>query len=142
MGPVPGLVPLLDFVGGRGRLPRYAAYRVGAKPIPRVHLLGYEPALSGSVGASAVRTGLLSRLDPIPGADRRIDQLWAGELPDGSDTRLKSYVSRLQATLGGVVAITSGGGGYAIEADSCSQRELVLLSRRFRPSSAGCDGPA
>jgi len=48
---------------------------------------------------------LLALLLTKPGrpvsADRRIDQLWAGERPDGSDTRLRSYVSRLQATLGG-----------------------------------------
>jgi predicted ATPase/DNA-binding SARP family transcriptional activator len=50
-------------------------------------------------------------------ADRLIDELWAGEPPDGSDTTLRSYVSRLRATLDGVVAITAISGGYAIDVE-------------------------
>ena len=50
-------------------------------------------------------------------ADRLVDELWAGEPPDGSDTTLRSYVSRLRATLDGVVAIRAASGGYVIDAE-------------------------
>ena len=50
-------------------------------------------------------------------ADRLIDELWAGEPPDGSDTTLRSYVSRLRTALDGVVAIRAVSGGYAIDVE-------------------------
>ena len=64
---------------------------------------------------------LLALLVITPGqalpADRLADELWAGEPPDGSDTTLRSYVSRLRSTLAGVAAIRAVGGGYAIDVE-------------------------
>jgi DNA-binding SARP family transcriptional activator len=64
---------------------------------------------------------LLALLLATPGqpvsADRLIDELWAGEPPDGSDTTLRSYVSRLRATLAEVVTIKAVSGGYAIDVE-------------------------
>jgi predicted ATPase/DNA-binding SARP family transcriptional activator len=50
-------------------------------------------------------------------ADRLIDELWAGEPPDGAETTLRSYVSRLRSGLGGDAAITGTNAGYAIDVD-------------------------
>ena len=52
---------------------------------------------------------------PAPvSADAIIDELWAGEPPDGAATTLRSYVSRLRSALGDA-PIERVGGGYALE---------------------------
>ena len=49
--------------------------------------------------------------------DRLSDELWSGSPPPGSPTTLRSYVSRLRASLGSA-AIGARGGGYVLEAES------------------------
>lgn len=46
--------------------------------------------------------------------DRLTDELWAGAPPEGAETTLRSYVSRLRAALGEVVPISGTSAGYAI----------------------------
>ena len=48
-------------------------------------------------------------------ADRLIDELWAGEPPDGAAATIRSYVSRLRAILGDDAPIYGRATGYAIE---------------------------
>jgi DNA-binding SARP family transcriptional activator len=87
-----------------------------------LRVLGPVEALAGGtrlpLGGRRQRA-LLALLLVTPGrpvsADRLPDELWAGEPPDGSDTTLRSYVSRLRATLDGLVGIRAVSGGYAID---------------------------
>ncbi len=48
-------------------------------------------------------------------ADRLIEELWAGEPPDGAQATIRSYVSRLRTILGDEAPISGRAGGYAIE---------------------------
>jgi predicted ATPase/DNA-binding SARP family transcriptional activator len=47
-------------------------------------------------------------------ADQLIDEIWAGEPPDGAATTIRSYVSRLRDALGGDATIAGSGAGYSI----------------------------
>lgn len=77
---------------------------------------GMKLPLGGRRQRALLALLLTTPRQPIP-SDRLIDELWAGEPPDGSDTTLRSYVSRLRATLEGVVAIRAVSGGYAIDVE-------------------------
>ena len=58
---------------------------------------------------------MLALRAPTPvSADALIDELWAGEPPDGASTTLRSYVSRLRSALGDA-PIERVSGGYALE---------------------------
>jgi predicted ATPase/DNA-binding SARP family transcriptional activator len=95
---------------------------------------------------------LLALLLTTPGkavsAERLIDELWAGEPPDGADTTLRSYVSRLRAALAGVIAIRAASGGYAIDVEpdwiDCVRFEALLgegeaaLARRAAGRAVDC----
>jgi len=50
-------------------------------------------------------------------ADELVEELWAGEPPDGALTTIRSYVSRLRAALGEEAPITGTSAGYAISFD-------------------------
>jgi predicted ATPase/DNA-binding SARP family transcriptional activator len=47
--------------------------------------------------------------------DALIEELWAGEPPDGAATTLRSYVSRLRAALGSAAPIEHVSAGYVLE---------------------------
>lgn len=74
-----------------------------------------SPLQLGGRRQRALLALLLTAPGQVVSADRLIDQLWAGEPPDGSDITLRSYVSRLRATLTDVAAIQAAAGGYALE---------------------------
>lgn len=57
----------------------------------------------------ALRPG---RVVPV---DELIDELWAGEPPDGADITVRSYVSRLRSSFKGLATIGRTDRGYAIE---------------------------
>ncbi len=50
-------------------------------------------------------------------ASRLVDEIWAGEPPAGAETTLRSYVSRLRATLGQGAPIRSSSAAYMLEVD-------------------------
>ncbi|HET9346075.1 MAG TPA: BTAD domain-containing putative transcriptional regulator [Candidatus Limnocylindrales bacterium] len=91
---------------------------------------------------------LLTAPGRVVSADRLIDELWAGEPPDGSDITLRTYVSRLRATLGDVAAIRAAGGGYALDIEpgwiDAGRFEALLaegetaLGRRAAARAAAC----
>lgn len=63
--------------------------------------------------------------------DLLIEEIWAGEPPDGAETTLRSYVSRLRAALSDAVPITRWPGGYSIdvEDDAVDLRHFERLVR-------------
>ena len=69
------------------------------------------------LGGSRQRV-LLALLALRPGqvfpADELIDEVWAGEPPDGAETTLRSYVSRLRRSFDGKVAIERTDRGYVL----------------------------
>jgi predicted ATPase/DNA-binding SARP family transcriptional activator len=57
--------------------------------------------------------------------DHLIDELWAGEPPDGAAATLRSYISRLRSVLGDDAPIRGRGGGYLLDVDP----EMVDVDR-------------
>ena len=53
----------------------------------------------------------------VVATDHLIDELWAGEPPDGATATLRSYVSRLRSVLGDDAPILGRAGGYVLEVD-------------------------
>jgi predicted ATPase/DNA-binding SARP family transcriptional activator len=49
--------------------------------------------------------------------DRLIDELWAGDPPDGAETTLRSYVSRLRGALREGAQIRASSAGYSLQLD-------------------------
>jgi len=47
--------------------------------------------------------------------ERLAEELWEGRPPAGSETTLRSYVSRLRGVLGESASLTGGGAGYALQ---------------------------
>ena len=70
--------------------------------------------------------------------DRLIDELWAGEPPEGAEATLRSYVSRLRATFEHAVPLTATAAGYALQADAewVDSRQFEALVRRGDASLA------
>jgi predicted ATPase/DNA-binding SARP family transcriptional activator len=68
-----------------------------------------------------------------------IEQLWAGEPPDGAEVTIRSYVSRLRAALGSEVEIGASGPGYIlrIEADRI---DIGLFERLIKDAEAALAG--
>ena len=64
-------------------------------------------------------------------ADSLIEELWAGEPPDGASTTLRSYVSRLRAALGDAAPIDRVSAGYVLDvpADSVDVSRFDALVR-------------
>ena len=111
----------------------------------RVALLGPVRAQADDgtpidLGGARLRM-LLARLalDPgrVVGADTLIDDLWGAEPPADGANALQSLVSRLRRALRGAGAITSGSGGYALEADVDAHRFEELAARGRRELAAG-----
>src|ERR671929_1908465 len=78
--------------------------RVDERPIP----LG-GPRQAALVALLASRAGATIR------TERLLEDLWAGEPPDGAATTLRSYVSRLRPTLGDRASIRGSRDGYRLE---------------------------
>jgi predicted ATPase/DNA-binding SARP family transcriptional activator len=60
-----------------------------------------------------------------------VDELWAGEPPDGAATTLRSYVSRLRTALGGDIAIGRGPAGYVLDVPADAV-DVVQFERQVR----------
>ena len=108
---------------------------MGTESQPRIELrvLGPVEALRDGlalpVGGPRQRA-LLALLALEPGRPvahgRLVDELWAGEPPEGAEITLRSYVSRLRATLGPEAPITSASASYTLEVDA-----QTIDARRF-----------
>jgi DNA-binding SARP family transcriptional activator len=72
----------------------------------------------GGLRQRAVLALLLLRSAETISAERLIEDVWAGEPPDGAANTLQSYVSRLRRELGRETIATRPG-GYAFEPGSC-----------------------
>ena len=87
-----------------------------------------------AIGGPRIRT-LLALLAIQPGmavgADRLIEELWAGEPPDGAEVTLRSYVSRLRTALGDDISIQGGERAYTvgIEPDRIDTHRFERLAR-------------
>ena len=68
----------------------------------------------GGIRAETLLAMLALRAPAPVSADALIEELWAGEPPDGAATTLRSYVSRLRSALGDA-PIERLSGGYALE---------------------------
>ncbi|MFD4195754.1 BTAD domain-containing putative transcriptional regulator [Amycolatopsis thermoflava] len=111
----------------------------------RVALLGPVRAQADDgtpidIGGARLRM-LLARLALDPGravsADTLIDDLWGAEPPTDGANALQSLVSRLRRALGGAGTITSGSGGYTLDADVDAHRFEELAARGRRELAAG-----
>jgi len=71
----------------------------------------------------------------VVAGDRLVDELWAGEPPDGAETTLRSYVSRLRGALGDATPIRASAGGYALDA-APEQIDVVRFERLVRDGQA------
>jgi predicted ATPase/DNA-binding SARP family transcriptional activator len=72
----------------------------------------------GGARQRALLSLLLLEAGRSVGRDWLIDELWAGEPPDGADTTLRSYVSRLRTALGDGPSITATPAGYSADVDA------------------------
>jgi predicted ATPase/DNA-binding SARP family transcriptional activator len=73
-----------------------------------------RPIDIGGIRAETLLALLALRAPAPVSADALIDELWAGEPPEGAATTLRSYVSRLRSALGDA-PIERASGGYALE---------------------------
>ncbi len=76
---------------------------------------------------------LATRANAAVSTDALIDELWAGEPPDGAATTLRSYVSRLRSALGPAVSIERLTSGYVLGVDALA----IDLARFERLSRDG-----
>lgn len=106
-----------------------------------------RPIDIGGVRAETLLALLALRAPAPVSADALIDELWAGEPPDGAAITLRSYVSRLRAALGDA-PIERVGGGYTLEVPPESidvsrfealARDGIELLRRGRHRRAADD---
>ena len=74
-----------------------------------------RPLALGGRRQQALLAHLLLAAGRVVPTDRLIDELWAGEPPDGAAATIRSYVSRLRTVLGDDAPIVARGGGYAIQ---------------------------
>ena len=72
------------------------------------------PAEIGGQRAEMLLALLAIRAGAPVSTDALIEELWAGEPPDGAATTLRSYVSRLRSSLGPAASIERLTGGYVL----------------------------
>jgi predicted ATPase/DNA-binding SARP family transcriptional activator len=68
----------------------------------------------GGVRAETLLALLALRAASPVSADSLVEELWAGEAPDGAATTLRSYVSRLRGSLGDAAPIDRVSAGYVL----------------------------
>jgi predicted ATPase/DNA-binding SARP family transcriptional activator len=99
------------------------------------------PVEIGGPRAATLVALLAIRAPAAIGSDTLADELWAGEPPDGAQTTLRSYVSRLRTALGSDASIERVAGGYRLDLApdaidvvrfESSYRDGVELQRRRR----------
>ena len=102
--------------------------------------------LGGARAATLLALLALRAPEPVS-ADSLIDEIWAGEPPDGAATTLRSYVSRLRTALGDT-PLDRVAGGYALDLPRDAidigrfeglAREGLELQRRGRHRRAAAD---
>ena len=84
-----------------------------------------RPIQLGGVRAETLLALLALQAGTPVSTDLIIDELWAGEPPDGAATTLRSYVSRLRTALGDDIAIDRLPAGYVLQVP----REAVDVAR-------------
>jgi len=72
------------------------------------------PIYIGGTRAETLLAMLALRAGAPVSADSLIDELWAGEPPDGASTTLRSYISRLRTALGDAAPIERVSAGYLL----------------------------
>jgi predicted ATPase/DNA-binding SARP family transcriptional activator len=77
-------------------------------------LLAGSPVEIGGLRAEILLALLAVRANAPVSTDALVEELWAGEPPDGAATTLRSYVSRLRSALGPAVAIERLAAGYVL----------------------------
>jgi predicted ATPase/DNA-binding SARP family transcriptional activator len=99
------------------------------------------PIEVGGPRAETLLALLAIRAPASVGAETLADELWTGEPPDGAQTTLRSYVSRLRTALGADASIERVAAGYQLMVDHDAidlarfetlAREGVELQRRRR----------
>src|SRR5215469_3467550 len=91
--------------------------------------LGGEIALGGPQKRAVLALLVLEAGRVVP-AGRLVEELWRDDPPQGAATTLRSYISRLRATLGTDAVLDGRGGGYMIivkpdDVDACRFEQLV-----------------
>src|SRR5215469_7926363 len=91
--------------------------------------LGGEIALGGPKKRAVLALLVLEAGRVVP-AGRLVEELWRDDPPQGAATTLRSYISRLRATLGTDAVLDGRGGGYMIivkpdDVDACRFEQLV-----------------
>jgi predicted ATPase/DNA-binding SARP family transcriptional activator len=97
-------------------------------------LAGTEVALGGP-RQRALLALLATRAGKAVGFDHLVDELWDGDPPDGAETTLRSYVSRLRSAFGDAVAIRTAENGYVIELDP-EQVDAARFERLIRDAES------
>ena len=98
-----------------------------------------EPLHLGGPRQVALLSLLLLDARRAVSVDRLIDELWAGAPPDGAETTLRSYVSRLRGALGETAPISGSPAGYAlaVEPVQIDARRFERLVRDAESALAG-----
>ena len=97
------------------------------------------PMTLGGPRQVALLSLLLVEAGRAVSVDRLIDELWAGTPPDGAETTLRSYVSRLRGALGELAPISGTSAGYtlSIAPESIDARRFERLVRDAEAALAG-----
>ncbi len=91
---------------------------------------GHPLALGGPRQRALLGLLVLQPGRPVS-VDWLVDEIWAGEPPDGAPVTVRSYVSRLRASLGAGAPIASSPAGYALEVDP-EQIDAARFERLLR----------
>jgi predicted ATPase/DNA-binding SARP family transcriptional activator len=97
-------------------------------------LVDGSPVDVGGLRAEVLLALLSVRVNAPVSSDALIDELWAGEPPDGAATTLRSYVSRLRSALGPAASIQRLTSGYVlgVPAEAIDVTRFETLSRAGR----------
>ena len=100
-----------------------------------------RPLALGGRRQEALLAHLLLAGGRLVPADQLIDELWAGEPPDGAAGTLRSYVSRLRAVLSDDARIDGRSGGYSIDVppDALDTERFDALARDGRAALVAGD---
>jgi len=98
---------------------------------------GHDLALGGRRQRGLLALLVLERGRPVS-SERLADELWAGNPPTGSETTLRSYVSRLRTALGESASIGGGGAAYslAVSPEAVDSVRFERLLREARDARA------